>query len=153
MKQKWFSGLLIVLALTGLAWIPALATSRPSTELAPGPKEVVSDFYHWYIGYIRNGETLRNPLVDGAYRNRRELSPALVNQIAAAFENTEKTAYDPILLAQDIPERVEVTGAKVSQGAAQVTVEFYWGGNDNPSQRTLDLALQNGNWEITNIAF
>lgn len=33
------------------------------------PDQVVQAFYEWYLGYVGNGEQMRNPLVDKAYHS------------------------------------------------------------------------------------
>jgi hypothetical protein len=151
MKHKWFFGLVIVSALAFLAWLPARANSTGGKQ--EPPERVVSGFYEWYLQYIDHGGDMRNPLVDSAYRERSELAPAFVSQVDESLATADKGAYDPILLAQDIPERIVVSTATISGDTAQVGVTMFWSGNPTPSERTVTLSLANGRWVMTGIRF
>jgi hypothetical protein len=139
-----------MLALALLAWLPASAGS--TVDILELPQDVVSGFYGWYLKYIDHGGEMRNPLVDGAYRERDELAPAFVGEIDRILATMDKGGYDPILMAQDIPERIVVGKATVTGDAAQVKIEMFWHGNPTPSERTVTLSLAEGRWVITGVS-
>jgi hypothetical protein len=132
------------------AWpLPALAAllllsgcallARPTQAPPMTPVEVVTKFYRWYIGYPAN------PLVDEAYKSSPYLSEELIQEIEetlASFANGRSgpaSAYDPILLAQDIPESFTVEEESLSGDRATVIVHLFWGGNPTPSDRRVEL--------------
>jgi hypothetical protein len=108
------------------------------------PQEVVTKFYRWHIGYPGN------PLVDRAYRDSPYLSDSFVQDVDEVVEGGFRA--DPILLAQDIPDRFTVEGAETMDGEAVVTVYFYFGENGAPVERTVDLELMDGAWKITDVS-
>lgn len=100
---------------TPIAAPPAVATTVPTRPAASAtapatksPAQVVADFYNWYLDYAQT----RNPLVDHAYRGRPELSAAFIATLDRATSGTLQA--DPVLCAQNVPE-------KVTPGAATVT--------------------------------
>ena len=126
----------IVVVVAGCAWV--------SQEPELSPQEVVTTFYRWYIGYPGN------PLVDREYRQSPYLAESYVEELDEALEGG--IHFDPILLAQDIPERFTVEEADISGDEATVMVSLYWRGNDTPSVRRVDLALIEGGWRITDVS-
>ncbi len=129
-------GVLTAIALTGCGWM------SPEPELTP--QEVVSKFYRWYIGYPGN------PLVDREYRQSPYLAESFIQDVDEIAESGFMA--DPILLAQDIPERFTVDEADVSGDSATVVVSLYWGGNPTPTDRRIDLCLIDGEWKITDVS-
>jgi hypothetical protein len=127
----------MVLTLGGCAW-------GVSGEPELSPQEVVTKFYRWYIGYPGN------PLVDREYRQSPYLAESFIRDVDEILEGGFRA--DPILLAQDIPERFAVEGAEISQDEATVMVSFYWGGNSTPARRWVDLLLIDGEWKITGVS-
>jgi len=126
----------IALALGGCTW----ASKEPEMS----PQEVVTKFYRWYVGYPGN------PLVDKEYRESPYLAESFIQSVDEALEGGFPA--DPILLAQDIPERFAVEEAETSEDSAKVMVSFYWGGNPTPSRRQVDLKLIDGEWKITDVS-
>jgi hypothetical protein len=110
-----------------------------------GPAEVVNRFYRWCIGYPGN------PLADREYRNHPDLAPSFIESVDAAVASMDLGGADPLLLAQDIPERFTVDEAEISGASATVIVNFYWGGNGTPSRREVDLEIIDGAWLITHV--
>ena len=119
------------------------ACSPKEPEL--GPAEVVTRFYRWCIGYPGN------PVADREYRHNPDLAPSFIESVDAAVASMEGGAADPLLLAQDIPERFTVDEAEISGDRATVIVNFYWGGNDHPSPRLVELELTDRVWLITGV--
>ena len=128
--------LAVLLAASGCAWV----TRQP--ELSP--EEVVTKFYRWYIGYPGN------PLVDREYRESPYLAESFVEDVDEILAGDFRA--DPILLAQDIPERFSVERAEISKDQATVMVLFYWSGNSTPIRRSVDLRLVDGEWRITGVS-
>jgi hypothetical protein len=128
--------LAVVLAVSACDW------TAGEPELSP--QEVVTKFYRWYIGYPGN------PLVDREYRE----SPYLAESFIKDVDEILKGGFhaDPILLAQDIPERFSVDEAETSGDQATVMVDFYWGGNPTPAKRRIDLQLTDSEWQITDVS-
>jgi hypothetical protein len=108
------------------------------------PQEVVTKFYRWYIGYPGN------PLVDREYRESPYLAESYVEEVDEVLEGG--IYFDPILLAQDIPERFTVEDAQISEDEATVRVSLYWSGNDTPSVRRVDLELIDDAWRIISVS-
>jgi hypothetical protein len=128
--------LVLIVALSGCG----LMTREP----AMSPQEVTTRFYRWYIGYPGN------PLVDRGYRESPYLAASFIEEVDEVLEGSFRA--DPILLAQDIPERFTVGAAEVSGDRATVLVSFYWGGNPTPSRRRVTLELIDGAWKIVDVA-
>jgi hypothetical protein len=138
----WLPGrLALVVVLIALAGCSLFGTPEP--EL--GPSEVVNRFYRWCIGYPGN------PLVDREYRNSPDLAPTFIESVDTALASMDLGGADPLLLAQDIPERFTVDEAQISGDRATVIVNFYWGGSDVPSPREIELQLLDGAWLITHV--
>jgi hypothetical protein len=118
------------------------------------PDVIVESFYNRYLRYINNdGGAMRNPLVDGFYRECPELSEVFVAEVDETLASFEKGGFDPILLAQDIPVKVMVGDATLTDDGASVAVEMFWGGNPVPSERIVALSLIDGEWKITGVGF
>jgi len=133
-------GLLGLVAIVGTLGGCALVSYEP--ELSP--QEVVAKFYRWYIGYPGN------PLVDREYRESPYLANSFVQELDETLDGGLRA--DPILLAQDVPERFSVEEAEISDDEATVTISLYWGGNPMPTQRRVDLDLIDGEWKISDVS-
>jgi hypothetical protein len=97
---------------------------------AQSPVEVAEGFYDWYLGYIGDPATdsFRNPMSDGAYRDSGYLSAAFVAELDAMV--AEGLAFDPVLMAQDIPSSFSVEAGSEA-GTAVVHLQFGdYGEND-----------------------
>lgn len=108
------------------------------------PTEVVTKFYRWYVGYPGN------PLADREYRESPFLAASFVEEVDAALGTGFRA--DPILLAQDIPERFTVDETDIANDEATVMVSFYWSGNPEPSRRSVRLELIQGEWKIVDVS-
>ena len=126
--------LLLVGGLSGCGAAKAPVTATPDG----GPQAAVEAFYNWYINYPGN------PLVDDAHRDSPHLTGDLlqrVDQVRASFTHG---AYDPILCAQDIPNRIDVKAVSITGEVATVAVETDLGGH----ALTLTLKRIDGAWRI-----
>lgn len=121
----------------------ALAGCACAAEPEFSPEEVVTRFYRWYIGYPGN------PLADREYRASPYLADSFVKEVDGVVAGDFRA--DPILLAQDIPERFTVEKAEASRDEATVIVCFYFGGNNTPVEREVELEVIDGEWRIRNV--
>jgi hypothetical protein len=133
---------LLFLAVAAAVALGGCGLLKQEPEL--NPQEVVTKFYRWYIGYPGN------PLVDKAYRDSPHLAESFVEEVDEALAGGFRA--DPILLAQDIPERFTVEEMETSGDQAKVMVYLYWSGNETPAERIVDLELIAGEWRITNVS-
>jgi hypothetical protein len=117
------------------------------------PDVIVESFYSRYLAYIRNdGGAMRNPLVDGFYRQCPELSEAFIAAVDETVASFDRGGADPILLAQDVPVEIAVGEAEIAGDEARVKVEMFWGGNPDPSEREVVLNQIDGRWQIVEVA-
>jgi hypothetical protein len=136
MKLKALIILAVLVAVSGCGLI--------SREPEMSPQEVVTKFYRWYVGYPGN------PLVDREYRASPYLAESYIEKVDEVLEGGFMA--DPILLAQDIPERFTVDETEVVGDEATVIVSLYWGGNPTPSRRRVELRLLEGEWKIADVS-
>jgi hypothetical protein len=83
------------------------SVDKPAADSA-SPAEVTAAFYTWYLDYIgqTGSETMRNPLVDGAYRASPYLTQSFIghiDELLAEMRAQDRGGYDPFLCAQDVP--------------------------------------------------
>lgn len=144
-----FGGHVIVVDLqkTDAGWLIS------NVDCVHSPESTVRAFYTWYVGFMfdRSGDFI-NPLVAGLYRDSEYLSAGFIAQVDADLANMgEMGGVDPILLAQDIPVRIEVQEAAVDGDEAEVVMLRYWGGNPDPSPMMVYLRQENGRWLINRV--
>jgi hypothetical protein len=111
------------------------------------PEGTAKAFYTWYLAYIgdRFSDEMRNPLVDGAYRESGFLSADYIQELDELI--TGGIPADPILMAQDIPQDFSVDpGAEV--GTAFVHLQF---GQDSVRHLKVSMIEELGSWKITGI--
>jgi hypothetical protein len=75
-----------------------------------------------------------------------ELQQTVLSYLQAGMPEGE----DPILLSDEIPERIEVEEAVVNESRAVVVAALYLGEAD-PSSLSVDLSLADGAWKISGI--
>ncbi|MGD8854946.1 MAG: DUF3828 domain-containing protein [Chloroflexota bacterium] len=173
-KRLLLSGFLLVLALFFVACAPETDQGQPAVTEASAtpvqdatrlvetvpepaapqtPAEVVRSFYDGYLAYIgdRSEGEFRNPLQDGVYKDSPYLTADFAAQVEAAISGSEGLAYDPFLLAQDIPVRIQVDEMSGGDPQATIVVQRYWGGNPEPSPMTVRLVQQDGRWLISSV--
>ena len=83
-----------------------------NSEILREPEEIVEVFYNGYLVYDGN------PLVDKTYQNNNLLTDVFKAYLDEFSK--EGMLYDPILCAQDRPERVIAGKAEISDGTATV---------------------------------
>ncbi len=162
MNVKFWS--LIVLSIVGLTLVSGCAsgvldaaeapTATPVSEAAPavsaGPAEVVEVFYTAWLAYEGN------PLVDEIYQSNPYLSDAAEQKIAEIIASFERGGYDPVLCAQDWPERFIFETPTVTEDTAAMTVHGVWNAGTefeslNDIAVTLGQVGEQGEWQITDI--
>jgi len=117
--------------------------SQPVAASTP-PEEVVEAFYHWYLGYPGN------VLAERAYRDSEYLSQEFVVEVDELLDSFSMGAYDPFLMAQDIPTAITVQDVSLDETQATVTVQQDWSGG---YQRELKIELQliDDQWLISGV--
>lgn len=130
---------------------------RIRNVLCPGtPESNAEIFYTWYLAYTRDccvmGFTdpgmLRNPLVDGAYRNAPYISAAFAAEVDAELAEMRAaggTGYDPILQAQAFPLDFTVE-AGAEEGVIIVDMAFA-----NEHRLEVQMEQEDGRWQVRNI--
>jgi hypothetical protein len=139
----------------------AVAYARIEQESAPTPmpvveltrrvpaatlEQVVESFYDWYLGYASPIDG-RNPLVDGAYRDRPELAPELVAEMDALLGGLEGFHYDPFLMAQDVPTGYEISLVTYEGESVTVVLATSFEGH----QLAVSMVRSGDGWQIRNI--
>ena len=110
------------------------------------PDLVVQSFYSWYLSYASGAEG-RNPMVDGAYRDRPELSADLVAEMDALLNGPDRVNYDPFLQAQDVPGSFELHEVVMDGDSARVVLSTDFAGH----VLAIDLVRHDGAWLIDEI--
>jgi hypothetical protein len=102
------------------AWQIADITCSDSAE------STAKAFYTWYLGYIggQNGDERRNPLVDGAYRTSPFLTKDYIAKVDETLISFDRGGFDPILMAQDVPQGFTVESGQ-DENEALVTFMFF----------------------------
>ncbi len=97
----------------------------------------------------------RTPFVDWGYPWSRFMSEGLLDELAEAYGSEDGRRVDPVLCAQDLPERVSVEAVEMSDDTATLMVSGdYPAGPDAYSSYELALAemeLMDGQWKLVAI--
>lgn len=111
------------------------------------PEGTAQAFYTWYLAYIGDRSTgeFNNPLVDRAYRESGFLTQGFIERLDAAVD--EGLHFDPILLAQDVPQSFTVDPG-VEPGTAIVHAQF---GPDSVRHLLITLQEEMGYWRIDQV--
>lgn len=104
-------------------------------------------FYTWYMDYA-SGPDRKNPLVDGAYRDREELAPELVQEVDLLLKDAQGPHVDPFLMAQDVPNMIKIDDVVVAGNQATV----YLSTNLTSHELAVDLAQRGGAWLICSVS-
>ena len=112
---------------------------QPTTEV--NPQEVVQAFYTWYLSYPGN------PLADRAYRSSPYLTPGFMQKLDGILASSQGGGYDPVLCAQDKPERFSTSLMNYQPPQALVGVTTSFQGH------SFQVALNNTNglWKISDV--
>lgn len=149
MQFRWPVILLVVGFLLAACATPPL-TPVPAGASATAAGQVVEGFYTWYLDYSaadpETGE-FKNPLVDGAYKERQELAPQIVSGIEEALIQSGRPHADPFLCARDLPTSITVISENTASDEAIVTVRSSFEGHIF----TIKLAKLDGEWKIVDV--
>ena len=126
-----------------VALVVLAGCSQPAAASTP-PEEVVDAFYRWYLGYPGN------VLADRAYRDSEVLSQEFKAEVDELLDSFAMGAYDPFLMAQDIPAAITVQDVTVNDTQAIVTVEQDWFGNFT-RELDIEMVLIEDQWLITGV--
>ena len=110
------------------------------------PEDVTRRFYAWYLRYARDHNS---PAVSGAYRDSDLLTADFEQHVDLTLASFSGGGYDPFLLAQDLPESVEVVATRIIGDRATVILASSFPGH----RIRVDLAAGDGLWRIDNITF
>ena len=113
------------------------------------PEGTVEAFYTWYLGAIGipGSENFHNPIQEGTFRTSGFLSPKLIadiDAIVASFDT--KAAYDPFLLAQNIPLDFYVSPSTEDN---TILLHQVWGTEEHILKIT--LVENKGRWQMDSI--
>jgi hypothetical protein len=75
----------------------------------------------------------------------------LIEEIDRTLASFDKSAYDPVLMAQNIPERFEVTQGETSGNRSKVIVRLFWGPQSSFTDLEIDLVQVAKEWKIDDI--
>jgi len=122
--------------------LDAITCANPDPA-ARSPDNVVADFYRWYVHYPGN------PLVDQAYWGAGLfLTQGFIERVADTVASFDQGGYDPILLAQDVPETISTEPAVIEGDTATVAVSTSFEGHTFVVRLAKDGAL----WKIDGVA-
>ncbi len=122
-------------------------TSAPTVSQNNNADIVTEDYYNWYLSCLNQHMTNNNSgnmKADCAYNKTGALTNDLNNKLQQA------SFYDPILCAQNIPEKYTFENAIVTSDTATKEVHTIWGSS---SQGNIKISLENLNnqWRISSI--
>jgi len=154
-KGKWGTfvryaariGLTIALGIAAAGCVAS--AGMPAAEAEIGPEATVEGFYDWYLGYTE--QEGGNPLVDGAYRTRSDLTAGLIAETDAMMADREMGGGDSFLCAQDIPVHLSIGEVDVQGDAATVTMDALYTGNPMASHFDVVLERAEAAWQIADV--
>ncbi len=128
----------------------------PIADSDLSPAGVVERFYGWYLdnsGFDAESNTFHNPLVEGTYKESPYLTNGFVRSVEETLASFEGAGggYDPILQAQDRPERFTVENEEISGDTAKVTLATFFSGNPQAHLLAVELKQEGGTWKIDNV--
>ncbi len=135
-------GLIVVsaIALGACSSFAPNTASAGAAELPDVPAEqVVQEFYDWYINFPGH------PIVSGAYAEHPLVGEELVKAVEAQRQGG--LIADPILCAQDVPDRVTAGDAVVDGSNAKVHLTTSWEGHE----LDVELLVVGGEWKISKV--
>jgi hypothetical protein len=122
-------------------WLITGVASASEPPTGERPEEMVEWFYTNYLNYPGN------PLVSRAFLSRATMTDDFVEKVSEILSSFERGGYDPILLAQDVPESVAVGTAEIEGDRASVRVTTSFEGH----VLLVRLQQEAGVWKIADI--
>lgn len=106
------------------------------------PEEVVDRFYSWWIHYPGN------PLADQMYQGAGlYLTQDFIEEVTETIASFDGGGFDPILLAQDVPEAIVAEPAELDGDTAMVSVSTTFQGHTF----TVRLMREGAIWKIDGV--
>jgi hypothetical protein len=141
-QSKEESGLLVTLVEDGPFWkIDNVTIYFPNT-----PEQTAAKFYTWYANILR---AERNPQVLYGFEPEAYLSADYINEVSTALVSERMEGYNSILLADRLPDKMEVGEVIVEGDTAALTLLRYFAGEVNPSEMRVLMEKLDGWWVIT----
>jgi hypothetical protein len=136
------SGLLVTLVKDSPFWkIDNVSIYFPNT-----PEQTAAKFYTWYANILR---AERNPQVLFGFEPEAYLSTGYMKEVSSALVSERMEGYNAILLADRLPEKMEVGEVIVEDDTADLTLLRYFAGEDSPSEMRVLMEKLDGWWVIT----
>lgn len=146
---------IFMLVICALLALGAANIAAPAAAQDDDPSAVINSFYAWYLdyaGYDPDSDEFRNPLADGSYQERPELSPDFVQDVIAIRDEQGGFFHDPFLCAQDVPESVEIVQVdRLTERDAAVLVQEFFGWNPRAFTFVVAVTKQDDAWLIRNV--
>jgi len=126
-----------------------------ATNDADAITDVVSTYYKNYIEATR--KSLAGEKTGYHFLKQPELDAVFVQKIEKLFKDAEDEddgilGYDPILMAQDIPEGMQYAKPLITGDTAEVIAYTVWGpGPDDKSPLCASLSKKENVWRITDV--
>jgi hypothetical protein len=106
------------------------------------PEEVACGFFHWYI------------YEGGSLEERTDVTEEYKRKIAQIRQEIIGPGYDPVIFAQDLPDKGFKVGKAIIQDKnASLKVTLIWSGSDFGHVLKVDLIMENNQWKINNITY
>jgi hypothetical protein len=141
MKKNIISVALVVLIASGAIIAGAYAFRSMSLKTL-SPEETVLSFYSDWINYEGN------PLAEKDYQENNYLSNSFKDELDIIINSFDKTAYDPILCAQDFPSEIKILNSSIKDDKAVVSTQHIFSGGN----KIIELSLiDNNGWKIDDI--
>lgn len=107
------------------------------------PQDTAKGFMEDWISYQGS------PLEDEFYNNHPALTEDFIAKIDQTLASFDKSAYDPVLCAQDKPTEIRIANTAVKEDDAVITLEeIFSGGNRMIEAKMVE---KNGEWRIDDI--
>ena len=143
MKKTNTITVMLTVLLASAAIIGGAYAFKNLTPDSRGPEKTVREFYKEWTDYQGN------PMVAQVHRGSIYTSKEFADKVDAIRDSFEFGGYDPVLCAQDIPERIDFINTVENEGTATVTIKEVFGGNEKIIE--VQLAKTGEDWKITDI--
>jgi hypothetical protein len=130
-----------------IATLPAVSTITPTVPIGLDPDTVTQDYYNWYLNCLNQhltGTNTGNRQVDCAFNKTGALTSDLATKLQQA------NMYDPVLCAQNLPDKLTFDKSVITNGTATVMVHTIWGAG-TPGNIQVGLQQLSNVWKISSI--
>jgi hypothetical protein len=142
MKNKTLTSAVVILVLVAAGG--SVYALRDRVLFTQSPEQITLDFYENWVGYDGN------PVADRMYNESDLTTENLKLKLNGIIDSFDKSGYDPVLCAQDIPAGIEVVNVSKDDNKAIVTLKENFGG----SEKIIEAIMEKGSfgsWKIDNI--